>query len=105
MQTHIASHGGLVMAGSRSPAYFAALKAFEASVQRAANKRPGFSGTEAKGKGIMIFVAQGRKTDKIMLGHVVNGQVKGTPEVLYFVDIASGNVFGPKSPIAANPNW
>jgi hypothetical protein len=103
MQLHVVK--GMFMAQTRTPKYLEALKQFEQIIQKAANKRVDREGTEAKGRALLVFVQQGRKADKIMLGHIVDNKPKGKPEVLYFVDIESGNIFGVKSPVLANQNW
>lgn len=90
------------MAASRSAEFNKAFIALSTTVGRALNKYYNAAGT---GMTADLYPAQGRVFDRIMLQRRDRGKAKGKPEVLLFVRISDGQIFGPKSDIAPNLNW
>lgn len=56
------------------------------------------------GDQILVVVEDGRKFDKVRVGTVGRDSDKVKLEVAYFVERATGNIYGAKSPLAPNLN-
>jgi hypothetical protein len=54
---------------------------------------------------ISVYFEQGRKFDKIMVAKYEHGNPDTTADVRYFVNKATEEIFGAKSPLAPNDRW
>lgn len=85
-------------------AYLAARKAFE---ERLSKEQAQKLFEEGKSKGyISVVHDDGRKYDKILIAYSPDAEIRPPkPDVRYFIDRATGEVFGAKSPMAPNLKW
>jgi hypothetical protein len=60
---------------------------------------------QKKYSAISVYFEQGRKFDKIMVAKYEHGSPETTAEVRYFVNKATEEIFGAKSPLAPNERW
>jgi hypothetical protein len=88
--------GAFAMASNRSAEYMKLFAGFVHLIQNTTRKH-----LDAPNVG--LFPRQGRAFDRIVVER--QGAGKGTEEVLFFVRISDGAIFGPKSDIAPNLNW
>jgi hypothetical protein len=85
------------MATNRTSDYIQNFAAFLLLVAAAAGKALNATDT------IDVYPMTGRVFDRVMLRR--QGRGKGNEEVLFFVRISDGQIFGPKSSIAPNLKW